>query len=108
MPIQVTDQTFNDEVLAEQDKLVLVDFWAEWCNPCRMLAPVVESMETKFSETYKICKLDTDANSNTAQKYQITGIPCCIVFKKGQEVARIIGYRSESAFETELSQILEK
>jgi thioredoxin 1 len=106
MSAHVTDQNFKKEVLDEKQKYVLVDFWAEWCGPCRMLAPVVESMGKKFDAKLKVCKLDTDSNIETAQTYTITNIPCCIVFKDGKEVSRIIGYRSESAFELELSKVL--
>ena len=102
----VTDANFQDEVLNEKDKAVLVDFWAEWCGPCRMLAPVIEAMDKKYEGSLKVCKLDTDANPEIAQKYQITGIPCCIVFKNGEEASRIVGYRSESAMESDLSQYI--
>ena len=104
--VNLTDDSFENEVLNEPDKAVLVDFWAEWCGPCKMLAPVIEAMSTKFSDTLKTCKLDTDSSPLSAQKYQITGIPCCILFKNGEEVSRIVGYRSESAFEEELSKLL--
>ena len=106
MGVDVTDDNFQDEVLNENSKYVLVDFWAEWCGPCKMLTPVVEAMEQKFEESLKVCKCDTDATTDTAQKFQITGIPCCIVFKEGNEVERYVGYRSESAFETELNQLI--
>ena len=104
--LDVTDESFEQEVIQEQDKYVLVDFWAEWCGPCKMLKPVVEAMEKKFESELKVCKCDTDANAAIAQKYQISGIPCCIVFKEGKEVERYVGYRSESSFETELSQLM--
>lgn len=98
----VTDQNFSEKVLENKSTPVLVDFWAEWCGPCRMLAPVLEKMDEKF-ENLSVVKLNTDENAETAQTFQITGIPCCILFKEGKEVARIMGYKSESAFETELS-----
>lgn len=98
----VSDATFNQEVV-KYSGYALVDFWAEWCGPCRMLAPVIESLARKFDGKVKVCKLDTDVNPLTAQQYQITGIPCCILFKNGQEVDRFVGYRSESAFESELA-----
>lgn len=103
---EVTDTTFKDKVINQNEKFVLVDFWAEWCGPCRMLAPVVESISNKFSDQLDVYKLDTDANAQTAQDYKITGIPCVILFKNGEEVTRLTGYRSEATFETELEQHL--
>ena len=100
----VTDESFQQDVIDIKDKFVLVDFWAEWCGPCRMLAPVLESIEKKFESNLNVVKLNTDENADTAQQFQITGIPCCILFKDGKEVTRIIGYKSESAFEKELTQ----
>ena len=71
----VTDSNFDAEVL-KSDRPVLVDFWAEWCGPCRMLAPVIENLSEKFPTQLKVVKLDTDANQETAQNYETTGIPC--------------------------------
>ena len=99
---QVTDATFQEEVLNVKDIPVLVDFWATWCGPCRMLAPIVEAIAQKYAGKLKVCKLDTDNNQATAQNYQITGIPCCIVFKNGQEVDRIIGFKPQSSMEEAL------
>ena len=101
----VTDGSFDQEVLSETSKFVLVDFWAEWCGPCKMLGPVIESMAKKFESTIKVCKLDTDENPVTSQNYQITGIPCCILFKEGKEVGRLVGFRPEGAFESELKRL---
>jgi len=101
----VTDDNFKETVLDEKEKLVLVDFWAEWCGPCRALSPIIESLSKKMTSV-KVCKIDTDANQNTAQNYEITGIPCCLIFKNGEEVKRIMGYKSESAFESELTALI--
>ena len=106
MAIEVTDASFEQEVIQEKEKHVLVDFWAEWCGPCKMLAPVIEEIGTKLESKLKVCKLDTDKSQDTAQKYQITGIPCCILFSNGEEKGRIVGYRSAEAMETELNDLI--
>ena len=103
---EVTDSSFDKEVINETEKLVLVDFWAEWCGPCKMLAPVIKSLSEKMEDSVKFLKLDTDANSTSAQKFQITSIPCCILFKDGKEVHRIIGFRNESAMSEEITKQL--
>jgi thioredoxin 1 len=100
---EANDQNFKSEVL-ESETPVLVDFWAEWCGPCRMMAPVIESISNKYSAQLKVCKLDADANQQSAADYQITGLPCCIVFNNGKEITRIVGFRSEDAMVDELKK----
>jgi thioredoxin 1 len=107
-PLIVTDTSFQKEVLDEKETYVLVDFWAEWCGPCKMLAPTLNAISEKFKGKVKVCKLDVDANGVTAQKYTITSIPCNILFKDGQEIDRIIGHRTESQFTSELQTLLNK
>lgn len=97
----VTDQTFEAEVL-QSTLPVLVDFWAEWCGPCRMLSPVIEAVSLTYAGKLKVMKLDTDQNQQTASHYDIASIPCCIVFKDGEEVGRLTGYRPQPAFEAAL------
>lgn len=92
---EVTQNTFQDDVL-QSDKPVLVDFWAPWCGPCRMLAPVVEKLASKTSNV-KFVKLNTDENPSLAGQYHVSGIPCLILFKGGREVDRIVGYVPENA-----------
>lgn len=94
-PVEVTDSTFDQEVV-KADKPVLVDFWAPWCGPCRMLAPVVEKLASKTSNV-KFVKLNTDENPSIAGEYHVSGIPCLILFKGGHEVDRIVGYVPENA-----------
>lgn len=106
MSKEVTDSSFKSEVLDEKSMPVLVDFWAPWCGPCRMVGPVVEEMEKKFFGRIKVLKLNTDENSATSMTYQITGIPCIIIFKNGNEVSRLVGYRPADTMEKEINKIL--
>ena len=86
----ITDAAFEQEVQGETP--VLVDFWAEWCGPCRMVAPVLEQIAAEQAGRLKIVKLNVDENSNTPQKFGITGIPTMILFKNGEPVERIVGF----------------
>ncbi len=90
---EVTDTTFESEVL-NSDLPVLVDFWAEWCAPCHMIAPIVEEIAQKHSGKMKVAKLDADANPNAMMAYGVMGIPTLILFKGGQIVARFVGFKS--------------
>lgn len=99
----VTQANFQTEVLSN-DKPVLVDFWATWCGPCKMLAPVVEKVAAANSAKAKFVKLDTDENPSLAGQYQVSGIPCLILFKGGQPVDRIVGYVSENVITSMLAK----
>lgn len=94
---EITDADFKKEVLEEQ-KTTFVDFWAPWCGPCRMMAPVVEKISEKYPQV-KFCKIDTQQNVEYAGKANVTGIPCIIVYQKGKEVERLVGFRPEDEFE---------
>ncbi|PYP88560.1 MAG: thioredoxin [Blastocatellia bacterium AA13] len=91
---EVTDNTFEQEVI-RADKPVLVDFWAEWCQPCKMLAPTVESVAQKYADKAKVVKLNVDDSGATAQRYGIKGIPTLILFKGGNEADRVVGTTSK-------------
>jgi thioredoxin 1 len=93
-PFTTTDRTFDSEVLKSQTP-VLVDFWATWCGPCKMIAPVLEEIAGEKDGTLKIAKLDVDQNPETAQKFGVMSIPTLLIFKNGEEVSRIVGYRSK-------------
>ena len=91
----VTDTSFEDEVLNASEP-VLVDFWAEWCGPCKMIAPVLDELAEEYAGKLKVCKLDVDANPDTAPKYNIKGIPTLIIFKNGNVEAKKVGAVSKS------------
>jgi thioredoxin 1 len=99
----VSQTSFQNEVLAS-DKPVLVDFWAAWCGPCKMLSPVVEKVATANEGKAKFVKLNTDDNPQIAAQYQVSGIPCLILFKGGKPVDRIVGYVPESTISSMLSK----
>jgi thioredoxin 1 len=99
---QVSDQDFADMVLAS-DRPVLVDFWAEWCVPCHMVSPVVEEIARDNAESLTAVKLNVDDNPETTRKYGVMSIPTLIVFKDGQEKARVVGARNKEAILREIA-----
>ena len=90
MTISVNKETFSKEVL-EQSKLVLVDFWAEWCGPCKQIAPTLEELADKYSENLSVCKVDVDTNRELALQYNVRSIPSLMIFKNGEMVDSLIG-----------------
>ena len=99
----VSQSNFQTEVLGASQP-VLVDFWAPWCGPCKMLGPVVEKVASSLSGRAKFVKLNTDENPNLAGQYQVSGIPCLILFKEGKPIDRIVGYVSEQTITSMLSK----
>jgi thioredoxin 1 len=89
-PIEVTDSNFEAEVL-KSDKPVLIDFWAVWCGPCKMIAPTVEEIAKEYDGRLKVCKLDVDSNPQTAMKYGIRSIPTLLIIKDGQVAEQMVG-----------------
>lgn len=93
--LHTTDSGWDSDVL-QADKPVLVDYWAEWCGPCKMIAPILEEIADEYGDRLKICKLDIDANQDTPPKYGIRGIPTLMLFKDGDVAATKIGALSKS------------
>ena len=102
---EVTQSTFQADVLASEQP-VLVDFWAPWCGPCRMLSPVVEKVAGQLGDRVSFVKLNTDENPNVAAQYGISGIPTLILFKGGEVVDRIVGFVPKSAITSMISKHL--
>ena len=100
----VTDSTFEEEVL-KSDQPVLVDFWAEWCAPCRMMAPVVKEIADEFEDRIRVCKLDVDSNPNTAARFNIRSIPSLLFFQKGQVADQVVGAVPKSRIVEKLQQL---
>ncbi|WP_188206353.1 thioredoxin [Alkalibacillus aidingensis] len=94
--VNATDQNFNEET---SEGLVLVDFWAPWCGPCKMIAPVLEELDADMGDKVKIVKVDVDENQETAQKFGVMSIPTLIVFKDGEQVDQAHGFQPKDALE---------
>jgi thioredoxin 1 len=103
--VTVTDASFNEDVL-QSDKLVLVDFWATWCGPCRMVAPVLQEIAEEHPDELTVAKLDIDQNPKVARDYRVMSVPTLILFKGGQPVKQIIGAKSKVALLRDLAGYL--
>jgi thioredoxin 1 len=101
--LEITNENFEKEVLTA-DKLVVVDFWAAWCGPCRMVGPVLEELSQEMSEKVKIVKVNVDENPELADKYQIRSIPTMIFFKNGKEAERSIGAAQKSVIAAKIEK----
>jgi thioredoxin 1 len=104
-PIHVSDDTF-EEVVLNASVPVMVDFWAPWCGPCRMIAPIVEDLAAKYNGRAVIAKINTDENVEVATKLGIMGIPTLILFKDGQEMDRVVGFAPAHTLEDKLKALM--
>ena len=103
--IILNDQNFDDEVL-KSEKPVLVDFWAQWCPPCKMMLPIIDSIADNYSDKIKVCKLNVDEGRLVASRYNIEAIPTMLIFKGGEIVDKIIGAVPEQTLEEKIKQYI--
>jgi thioredoxin 1 len=103
--IAVTDSTF-DEMVLKSTNAVLVDFWATWCRPCQMVAPILEELTQEYEGKLTIAKLDVDQNQQIASKFHVMSIPTMIIFKQGKPVANIVGFKPKEQLKKELDAAL--
>lgn len=101
MAFQFTDANFRKEAI-EADKPVLVDFYADWCGPCKMMAPVIEELAKEYEGNFKIGKLNVDDNPDTARQYRVMSIPTMIIYKNGEAVDTIVGFTAKNALKQKL------
>lgn len=104
-PFAVTDDTFETEVI-QSDKTVIVDFWAVWCGPCKMVEPSLDEIASEYADRVRVARLDVDANNGTAGRYGIMSIPSLLFFRNGEEVDRVIGAVPKSHLTARLNKVL--
>lgn len=105
MALEITDATFDETVL-KSDKPVMVDFWAEWCGPCRMVGPIIEEISGEYEGKAVVGKLDVDANQEFAAKYGVRNIPTVLIFQNGEVVGRQVGVSPKKAYAEALDELL--
>ena len=104
-PVEITDATFDEEVV-QSDTPVVVDFWAEWCGPCKMIAPIVEELAGEYEGRVKFTKLDVDSNPQTAMQFGIRGIPTLLIFNEGKAVDQVVGAVPKSMLKKRVDEVV--
>jgi len=104
-PVAVSDKTFEEEVI-KSDIPVLVDFWADWCAPCKMIAPIVEQLATEYDGKVKFAKLDVDTNPGAATTYGVRSIPTLLIFKEGSPVGQVVGAVPKSVLQRRIDETI--
>jgi len=103
--LHLNKENFGNEI---KNGLTIVDFWAEWCGPCKMLGPIFEGLEKEFSGKLKFAKVNVEENEQLSAEYSIRGIPCMILFKEGKEVDRIVGFGSAEMLKQKITEIISR
>ncbi len=102
-PIEVTDESFEEEI-ENADGLTMVDFWAEWCGPCRMVGPIVEELAGEYADSVKVGKVDVDQNQRTAQRFGVRSIPSILFFRDGEHVDTVVGAVPKAQLEEKIKE----
>lgn len=104
--MDIIDSNFNQEVIGEKNMPVLVDFWAPWCGPCRLLLPIIEELEKEYQGKIKVVKVNVDENPSTPSKYSIMSIPTLVFFKNGEPVKNMVGAQGKDTLKKEISRMI--